>query len=83
MRPAAISVSTRSTFTFDHDAFGRRPRELIEQARTQIAQAIGATPASIVWTSGATESDNLALSGVAKFHGDRGKRLRCLQSRYG
>jgi cysteine desulfurase len=56
-------------------AFGRRPRELIEQARMQVAQAIGATPASIVWTSGATESDNLALSGVAKFHGDRGKHI--------
>jgi len=56
-------------------AFGRRARELIEQARVQVAQAIGATPASIVWTSGATESDNLALFGAAQFHADRGKHI--------
>jgi cysteine desulfurase len=50
-------------------SFGRKARESIEQARLHIAQGIGATPASIVFTSGATESDNLALFGVAKFHG--------------
>lgn len=54
---------------------GRRPRELIEQARVQVAQALGAVPAGIVWTSGATESDNLALFGVAKFHGERGRHI--------
>jgi len=56
-------------------AYGRQPRELIEQARVQVAQALGATPASIVWTSGATESDNLALFGVARFHADRGRHI--------
>jgi len=56
-------------------AYGRRARELIEQARVHVAQAIGATPASIVFTSGATESNNCALLGVAKFHGDRGKHI--------
>lgn len=56
-------------------AFGRRAREAIEQARVQVARAIGATPASIVFTSGATESDNLALVGAAKFHQDRGKHI--------
>ncbi|MGE0113352.1 MAG: aminotransferase class V-fold PLP-dependent enzyme [Steroidobacteraceae bacterium] len=56
-------------------AYGRQPRELIEQARVQLAQALGATPASIVWTSGATESDNLALFGVARFHADRGRHI--------
>ena len=55
--------------------FGRAAREVIEQARVQVANAIGATPASIVWTSGATESDNLALFGAARYHGDRGKHI--------
>ena len=41
--------------------FGRRARELVEEARVQVAKAIGAAPATIVWTSGATESDNLAI----------------------
>jgi cysteine desulfurase len=56
-------------------AYGRKPRELIEQARVQVAQALGATPATIVWTSGATESDNLALVGATKFHAEHGKHL--------
>lgn len=55
--------------------YGRRTREVIEQGRVQVAQAIGATPASIVFTSGATESNNCALLGVAKFHSDRGKHI--------
>ncbi len=49
-------------------AHGRQSREVIEQARVQVATALGAQPANIVFTSGATESDNLALFGVAKFH---------------
>ncbi len=49
-------------------AFGRKPRALIEQARQQVAESIGGVPAGVVFTSGATESDNLALFGVAKFH---------------
>ncbi|MGA7437093.1 MAG: aminotransferase class V-fold PLP-dependent enzyme, partial [Luteibacter sp.] len=56
-------------------SFGRKARELVEQARVQIAQALGAGPASIVWTSGATESNNLALVGAAKFHAERGKHI--------
>lgn len=56
-------------------AYGRQSREVIEQARVQIASALGAPPASIVFTSGATESDNLALFGVAKFHADKGNHI--------
>ncbi len=56
-------------------AYGRKSREVIEQARVYIAQALGAQPASIVFTSGATESDNLALFGVARFHADKGKHI--------
>jgi cysteine desulfurase len=57
-----------------HD-YGRGAREVIEQARVQVATALGAQPASIVFTSGATESNNLALFGVAKFYQDQGKHI--------
>ena len=60
--------------SMSHD-FGRRARELVEQARAQVADAIGARPECIVWTSGATESDNFALMGAARFHADRGRHI--------
>lgn len=56
-------------------AFGHRARALVEKARQQVAASIGARPECIVWTSGATESDNLATLGVARFHADRGRHL--------
>jgi len=55
--------------------FGRRARGLVEKARVQVAAAIGAKPQCIVWTSGATESDNLAILGVARFNADRGRHI--------
>ena len=55
--------------------YGRRARGLVEKARMQVAKAIGAQPQGIVWTSGATESDNLAIFGVARFNADRGRHL--------
>ncbi len=55
--------------------YGRRARGLVEKARAQVAAAIGARPDCIVWTSGATESDNLAIFGVARFNADRGRHL--------
>ena len=55
--------------------FGRRARALVEKARAQVAGAIGARPENIVWTSGATESDNMAVLGVARFHADKGRHL--------
>ena len=55
--------------------YGRRARALVEKARAQVAKAIGARPECIVWTSGATESDNLAIFGVARFNADRGRHL--------
>ena len=56
-------------------AFGRKSRTLIEQARAQIAASIGGVHAGIVFTSGATESDNLALFGVAKFHAGKSRHI--------
>jgi cysteine desulfurase len=55
--------------------FGRQARALVEKARAQVAAAIGARPENIIWTSGATESDNLAVLGVARFYADRGRHL--------
>jgi cysteine desulfurase len=57
-----------------HD-FGRRARALVEKARVQVAKSIGARPETIVWTSGATESNNLAIFGVARFHAEQGKHV--------
>jgi cysteine desulfurase len=56
-------------------AFGWRAEEAVEEAREQVARLIGATAREIVWTSGATESDNLAVKGVARFHASRGRHL--------
>ncbi|WP_248796511.1 cysteine desulfurase family protein [Pseudomonas sp. MWU13-2105] len=50
-------------------AFGQRARQTVEQARQQVASLVGASPEQIVWTSGATESNNLALKGVAQARG--------------
>ena len=44
--------------------FGRAARDAIEQARAQVAALVGAQPGEVVWTSGGTESNNLALKGV-------------------
>jgi hypothetical protein len=56
-------------------AFGQRARAAVEQARYDIATAIGGEAREIVFTSGATEADNLALKGVAAFQRDRGRHI--------
>jgi len=56
-------------------AFGQQARQAVEQARRQVAELIKATPGQIVWTSGATESNNLALKGVAQARGISGGHL--------
>jgi cysteine desulfurase len=56
-------------------SFGTRARAMVEKARQQVAAAVGARPECIIWTSGATESDNLAILGVARFHADRGRHV--------
>ena len=55
--------------------YGWKAEEAVEQARRQVADLIGADPREIVWTSGATESDNLAIKGVAQYHRERGRHL--------
>jgi cysteine desulfurase len=56
-------------------AFGWAAEEAIEDARAQVAALINADAKEIVWTSGATESDNLAIKGAAHFNERRGKHL--------
>ena len=56
-------------------AFGWAAREAVDAARRSIAAAVGARPKEIVFTSGATESNNLAIRGVAERHRDKGKHL--------
>ncbi|UTW45375.1 IscS subfamily cysteine desulfurase [bacterium SCSIO 12696] len=56
-------------------AFGWQAEELVEEARCHIADLINADPREIVWTSGATESDNLAIKGCAHFNQKRGKHI--------
>lgn len=56
-------------------AAGRRSREHIERAGNQLAALLNCCSRDLVWTSGATESDNLAIAGAARFRADRGKHL--------
>ncbi|MDF1483283.1 IscS subfamily cysteine desulfurase [Extensimonas sp. H3M7-6] len=56
-------------------AWGWEAEEAVEKARVQVADLIGADPREIVWTSGATESNNLALKGAAHFYQGKGKHL--------
>ena len=54
---------------------GRQARAAVEQARSQVAALVNAKPQEIVFTSGATEADNLAIKGVAHFERARGKHI--------
>src|SRR6188474_1124400 len=56
-------------------AWGWEAEAAVEKAREQVADLIGADPREIVWTSGATESNNLAIKGAANFYKTRGKHL--------
>lgn len=56
-------------------SFGWQAEEAVEQARADVAALVNADPREIVWTSGATESNNLAIKGAAHFYAERGKHV--------
>jgi len=56
-------------------SFGQRAKAAVEKARRQVAALINAEPAEIVFLSGGTEADNLAIRGIAEAHGDHGRHI--------
>ncbi len=56
-------------------AFGWEAERAVEEAREQVAALVNADPKEIIWTSGATESNNLAIKGAAHFYAGKGKHL--------
>jgi len=62
--------------------FGWQADEAVEQARLDVAQLINADPREIIWTSGATESNNLAIKGVAHFYKKSGKHIITLKTEH-
>jgi len=62
--------------------FGWRAEEVVETARKNVADLICADPREIIWTSGATEADNLALKGAALFNAKKGKHLVTMKTEH-
>ncbi len=62
--------------------FGWRAEEAVEEARRNVAELLGAVPKEIVWTSGATESNNLAIKGAALFNQKKGKHIITMKTEH-
>ena len=56
-------------------AFGWTAEKAVEEAREEVARLVNADPKEIIWTSGATESNNLAIKGAAHFYSGKGKHV--------
>ena len=63
-------------------AYGWAAERAVEESREQVAALLHCDPREIIWTSGATESDNLAIKGAARFYADRGKHLVTLKTEH-
>ncbi len=61
---------------------GRYSNELIAKAAGQLAELVGTSPDRLIWTSGATESDNLAILGAASYREDRGRHLVSMRTEH-
>jgi cysteine desulfurase len=62
--------------------YGWQAEKAVDEARNQVADLVGADPREIVWTSGATESNNLAIKGIAHFYEKRGKHIITLKTEH-
>ena len=63
-------------------AYGWEAEEAVENARSEVARLVNCDPKEIVWTSGATESDNLAIKGAAHFYKTKGKHLVTMKTEH-
>ncbi len=63
-------------------SFGWEADDAVENAREQVAALVNCDPKEIVWTSGATESDNLAIKGAANFYSGKGKHIITVQTEH-
>lgn len=63
-------------------AYGWEAEEAVDEARAAVAELVGADPREIVWTSGATESINLAIKGAANFYKDKGRHIMTLKTEH-
>jgi cysteine desulfurase len=73
MRAALAAGSALGNASAVNHAPGRRAAAIVEEARAQVAALVGASAGQVVFTSGATEANNLALLGAARFHRDRAR----------
>ncbi len=77
---ARMAEVLRSEFEYGNPAsssheYGDTAAELVESARAQVAAAVGAKADEVIWTSGATEADNLAIFGLTHYYRDRGRHI--------
>ena len=63
-------------------AAGREAQAIIANAATQLGGLLSVNPATLVWTSGATESDNLAIAGGARYRAHRGKHIVTMRTEH-
>ena len=87
VEPAVVAAMTavlerRCANPSSTHAAGRAVNDVIDGAAGQLAGLLNTEPSKLVWTSGATESDNLAIAGAARFRSNRGKRLITMRTEH-